>query len=146
MNVRALGLLGVVAFVAILGLILFAGPSAGSAANDFMHALQAGDVDRLTELSYVPKEDGQKIRKQWEFCIHTATPYYNFLWHPSFVRQISDDEVVVKMKVVKNAENSSSYDEDYDLCMVKVDNKWKVDVYRLNGKFYPALPKPSSDF
>ena len=66
MNVRALGLLGVVAFVAILGLILFAGPSAGSAANDFMHALQAGDVDRLTELSYVAGEDIRLSVKPWD--------------------------------------------------------------------------------
>ena len=133
------------ALVAILALAFLAGPSAGSTAGDFLRALQAGNVDRLTELSNVPKGEEAKLRKQWEFCIHAATPYYNFLWRSSFTKKITDEAEVVHIKLFKNADKPGSYDEDFEIPMVKVDGRWKVDIYRLTSKLYPALPRASSD-
>ena len=139
------GLVAGAVLLAFLGLAFFAAPSASSAANDFMRALKAGDVDKLVDLSYVPSEDIPKIRKQWEFCLHVATPYYNFAWRPSYSREISDTEFVVRMKVIKNSEKPTSYDEDFDIPLIKSGGKWKVDVYRLSDKFYPALPREGLD-
>jgi len=144
-GVRLLVIIACIALLLLVGLALFGGPSATSTATEFMRALQAGDVDKLTELSLVAPGDENKIRKQWEFCIHTATPYYNFLWQVQFAKQITDNEWVVSLKIIKNPQNPSSYDEPFEMTLDRVGRGWKVDVYRLSSKFYPALPRPGRD-
>jgi hypothetical protein len=144
-GVRLWVIVACVLLLGIIGLAVSAGPSATSTAEDFMRALQAGDVDRLTELSYVPAGHEAEIRKQWDFCVHKATPYYNFLWNVTFAKQISDDEYVVSLKVIKNATSPSAYDEPFEMPLERVGRGWKVDVYRLSSKFYPGLPREGWD-
>jgi hypothetical protein len=131
----------VLAIAVVAGLAIFAGASPTSAASDFLLALQSKDVDRLTELSYVPDGHKEELRKQWEFTTKTATPYYRFAWAVQHSKQISDEQAVVVVRIVKNSDNESSYDEQFELPMVKADGQWRVDVYRLSRTIHPALPR-----
>jgi hypothetical protein len=111
-----------------------------------MTALQKHDIDQLTELSAVPADQKGKLHKQWDFCLNTATPTYNFRWQFQYSAATGTDTEVVTVKMWKNADNPGSYDENFQVPLVKVDGRWKVDVYRMSSKFYPAIPRVDSDF
>ena len=131
----------VLALVLVVGLAFFSGGSPAGAASEFLTALQKRDIDTLTELSNVPESGKAALRKQWKFNAEVAAPYYNFAWEIQHTKQITSDQAVVAVKVIRNSEDPNAYDEPFELAMVKVDGQWKVDIYRLSRNFYPALPR-----
>jgi hypothetical protein len=145
-RVNLLVIFAVLALILVAGLALLSGASATGAAADFLAALQKQDVDALTELCNVPEGEKAKLRKDWEFTTKSATPYYNFAWSIKYAKRISDNEAAVAVKVIKNADASGSFDENFELPMVKVAGKWKVDIYRLSRNLYPALPRMGKSF
>jgi len=50
----------------------------------------------------------------------------------------------VSLKIVKNSQSLGAYDEPFEMTLERAGRDWKVDVYRLSTKFYPALPRSGS--
>lgn len=144
-RVNWLVLLACIGLVLIVGLMMLSGGSAASTAQEFMLALQRRDVDKLTELSNVAPAQKEKLHKQWDFCINTATPTYNFRWQFQYTQSTGPDSEVAMIKMWKSADAPGSYDELFQIPLVKIDGTWKVDVYRMSAKFYPAIPRVNSD-
>jgi len=133
--------LAILAIVIVVGLAFMSSGSPTSAAAKFLWALQRHNVDELVELSNVPEGDKAKLRQDWEFNLNVASKYYNFAWGISHAKQITNDQAVVAVKIKKNAEKPTAYEENFELPMVKVNGQWKVDIYRLSRKIYPSLPR-----
>ncbi len=106
-----------------------------------MDALDAGDVDTLTQMSYLDKDTEAQMREKWEFAVNTAGKYYKFRYEITAARQISEDTAQVTMQLIKDAINPSAYPEKSELPLVKVGDKWKVDVKGMSRDIYPALPR-----
>ena len=131
------GLAGLVMMVVIY---ILGRESASSVAQRFMLALAAGDAEKLTDLSYckdIPKQD---MQKKWDYAVHTAGPYYRFTWAITGEVETSGDSAAVKMMLTRAVNTQSSFEEPYDIPMVKTSDGWKVDVLGLNRKVFPALP------
>jgi hypothetical protein len=106
-----------------------------------MMALSTKDVDTLTKMSMMPGETDEQIRKQWDFTVNVAEKYYRCGWHIEGAAQPSPTTASVKLKVIHDADHPGSYDELYELPMVKVGEDWKVDVRGMSREFYPGLPR-----
>lgn len=128
--------------VAIVVLIFFAGESPAMAAGRFLLALQKRDVETLTELSYVPHGDTEAIRKDWDFTVNVANPNYRFVYRVLHVKELGGDEAVATVEMKKDAFSPAAYEENFQLPLVRKQGRWKVDVYNMSRKMYPALPRP----
>ncbi|MCX7799182.1 MAG: hypothetical protein N2109_02445 [Fimbriimonadales bacterium] len=128
--------------VAIVALIFFAGESPAVVTGRFLYALQLRDVDTLTELSYVPEGDAGHIRDDWDFTVNVANPNYRFTYRVLHVKELGGSDAVATVEMKKDAFSPAAYEENFQLPLVRKDGKWKVDVYNLSRKMYPALPRP----
>jgi hypothetical protein len=128
--------------VAIVVLIFFAGESPAGAAGRFLYALQQRDVNTLTELSYVPEGDASHIQDDWNFTVNVANPNYRFTYRVLHVKELGGDEAVATVEMKKDAFSPAAYEENFQLPLVRKNGKWKVDVYNISRKMYPALPRP----
>lgn len=133
-------ILGAVGFIALVGL-LFAGGSAPSpVAGEFMVALAKGDVNKLTELTYKGTKSEDEIKKDWDFTVHTASPYYRFTWKINDEHLLDDRDATVRLDVWRNM-GPRAYPEHYEIPLVKVNGAWKVRVEAINREMYPNLPR-----
>lgn len=132
---------GLVGTALVVVLLLLGGEAPTSVAGKFMTALSLGDVKTLADLSYLPGEDKAKITKEWDYTVNVTGPYYRFKFEIRSERIITDTEAAVSLSVWRNYFSGISYDEKYELPMVKVDGKWKVDVRGINREMYPGLPR-----
>lgn len=121
-------------------LVFFARDSAGATAGNFMTALAKGDVPELVRLSHMPEVSNEDLKKKWEFTVD-AGKYYRFTWKITAVEQLTETTGTAKMQVMRNATSGSSYEENFQLPLVKIDGEWKVDVSSMNRGLYPALPR-----
>lgn len=134
-------LIGLAVVVVFVGILAFAGRSGPTpSANAFLTALVKGDVDKLTDLSYYQGDRG-KLKEQWDFAVHQAGKYYAFTWRVKDEKQSNDTNAAVQIDIVRNVRSGSSYPENSEIPMVKVDGAWKVDVRSLDRDIYPALPR-----
>ncbi len=131
--------IGSVGFVLLLVVFLIPTSSPNTAANSFMSALADGDIEKLLLFSYY-NGDREKLRKQWEFSVNEAGKYYVFRWRNVGVKEADDQTAAVKLMVQRNY-GPESYDEKFDLPMVKVDGKWLVDVASVSRALFPAIPR-----
>lgn len=133
----AIGALGVV----VIGLFLFlAQESPATAANRFMVALAKGDVPQLMESSFYDG-DRENLRKQWDFATGVAGTYYRFSWRILNTVNSDSRNASVDMFVWRNATSPMTFEERFQLPMVRVDGQWKVDIKSVSRKLYPALPR-----
>lgn len=132
------GLLGV---FLIVGLAFFSGESASVAATRFMSALASRDIDTLTATSYIEKAPPYDIRKQWEYCMKVANPNYSFEWNVLGEVQPDDKTASVRLDIKRESNSPASYFEKFGLPLVKIDNKWLVDVRSIDRDMYPFLPR-----
>lgn len=132
---------GIACALLVAGLFFFSGESPTAAAGDFMNALAKGDVDTLTERSYMPGNTKEQIREKWKFTMTEVAPYYRFAWHIRSQKITSDDQAAVNLQFMKDFGNPASYDEKFELPMVKRDGKWLVEVRSIEREKFPGLPR-----
>lgn len=131
-----------VAAVALVGVGLFvAQESVTTVGSKFMDALARGDVNRLTEMSYISDLPKEEIRKRWEFAVNTAAPYYRFTWQVAGATETADGTGSVRLKIVRNVESGGGYEENFQLPLLKTGEGWKVDVRGISREMYPGLPR-----
>jgi hypothetical protein len=133
--------LAAVFVVGALLLTLFSGGTPTGSGAKFMNALANGDAEQLTELSHIDGRSEDQIRKGWEYAVKVAGPHYRFRWQVVSESKPSDDEAMVLLKVWRNAVRVDSYDERFQLPMLRIDGKWKVDVRGISREMYPGLPR-----
>lgn len=130
--------------IALIGMgtyfFVMAGASPASVANDFMIALAKGDAKGLAKLGYMAGMTPEQEEKIWAQTIERGE-YYRFGWHIKSASEANEEKASVVMDFMKNADLPGGYPEDFQLPMVKVDGKWKVDVHGIPRELYPALPR-----
>ncbi len=132
----------VVAFIVGLGaMVMTGGESPAKTAGRFMAALSDGDYKTLAELSYADGVSREEFERQWQYTTDVAAPYYQFTYDIKAETRPTKETAVVRMDFVKNAGASGTYDEEFQLPMVKTKDGWRVDVYSLNREFIPGLPR-----
>ncbi len=138
-RVHWIGLAAMVGIVALIVLVLMSGTSATAVASTFMEALAKGNVQKLTDLTYQGQKSKDQIKKDWDFTVNQASPYYRFSYQVKEEHLQNDNEGTVRLDVFRNL-GPSSYAEHFELPMQKVDGKWKVRVEAINREMYPFLP------
>jgi hypothetical protein len=135
-------LLGVVIVVGLIAVFLFAGRGGPTeTANKFMIALSRGDVDDLMKLTFVRNGEDAAMRKDYEFATQEASRYYTFIWRVKDEKQANDNTASVQLSVIRNVVRPGSFEENFEIPLVRTDGKWLVDVVSINGDLYPALPR-----
>ena len=131
-------LAGVLCLMLVAVLFLFSGQSPRSAAGSFMSALAKGDVNALTELSVIHDKPKEQVRKEWEETMKNARGYF-FAWNiVSYVQ--TGDTATVRLNRIEHPEASTSYEEHYELMLVRKKDGWKVDVPQIARTMFPYLP------
>lgn len=132
---------GIVAAFAVLAILFSRGTAPPDvAANRFFYALASRDVDGLMEFGYYQDADEDFVRRQWEYAVNIAGHHYIFSWEMKGTVSEDEDSAIVRIDFLRQ------WAEPGDVTLVKVDGKWKVDVFSISRDLYPALPKsdPSS--
>lgn len=140
-RINIVGLFGAIVVIFFGAVIFFSRESLTTVGNRFMTALQWGDVDTLTEMSDPGTSSKDEIRKEWDFAVHSAGRYYNFAYRVDSAVQNDDKSASVRLKVMRNVTNPGSYEENFQLPLVKVGNEWKVDIRGISREMYPGLPR-----
>lgn len=135
------GLLAVVVVAIVAAVFFLSKESLTTVGARFMNALAHGDVDTLTKLSYIGNESPDEIRKQWDYAVNKTGKYYNFSFQITGESQPDKNSGAVRMQVMRDLDNPSSYPENFQLPMIKVGDEWKVDVKGINREMYPGLPR-----
>lgn len=125
--------------VLIFGLLAFSKQSPATVGSQFMSALAEGNVDKLTDLTYMPGSEKNEIREKWEYATKVAGKHYIFNWQIKGDSQSDERTASVRVEVDKNMQG---YGDAYGLDIRKdEDGKWKVDVRSISREMYPGLPR-----
>ena len=127
--------------VGLLAMSLLSKDSPAQAGAQFMAALAAGDAEALTELSYSDDVTKEEMLDMWKYATQVSGRYFTFTYNVTGESMPSDDTAVVNMMYAERAGMSGSVEVPYELPMKLVDGEWKVDVFALNRKMYPGLPR-----
>jgi len=145
-RINIITLLAIVGVVAVVGILFMSGESPSVAGNRFLLALHNRDVDAVAAMSYVDSDTKitpDQIKDKWAYTLNEATPSYQFVAKVNFSKLIAPEEAIISIEMYKDADSSSSYPELFQIKLIKQDGKWKVDIFDIPRKFYPALPKPT---
>jgi len=132
-----LGLLGVIAIPIILFLL---GQSPEAAAKEFMAALAKGDVDKLTEMTYLPEPESD-IKSQWKHTFETSARNYVFGWQFGSTEKDGSDRAVVRVTITEFRGPETHGNDEANLPLIRKDGKWMVDMRSLSRSFFPGLPR-----
>ena len=134
--------LGVAACAGALVIVFLSSQeSLTTVASRFMSALSTGDVNTLTENSFLGSQSKEDIRKQWDYAVNGVSKYYRFTWRVTGSLKQSEDTGAVRLSVAKNADGAGAYEENFALPLIKREGKWLVDVRNISRDMYPALPR-----
>ena len=125
---------------AVIGLFLMAGESPNGVGVKFLTALANGNTKTLAELSYMDGNTPAEIEEKWKQT-HEISKYWYFAYQVQGTTIQDDKTATIRLEWVKNVSSPSAFGEKYELPMVKVDGKWKVDVRAISREMYPALPR-----
>lgn len=128
-------LVGVLAMAAVL---LSGGDDAQVRAATFMSALARGDAQKLAESTYVQGKSEAEILEAWKKTVEDAK-YYRFKYRILGI-QPTGDSAVVRMHVWRSY-RPGSYEENFQLDLVRQDGKWKVRGNGISREMYPFLPR-----
>ena len=106
-----------------------------------MSALADGDVDKLTELSYLDSVSDEEMKKKWEYTTSVVGPRYVFQFSIEDSVLQSDDKAVVRMELTTDSDKNSAYADRFELELKKIKGEWKVSVAALDRAIYPGLPR-----
>ncbi len=140
-RVSLLGLLSAICAIVIVALLFFSKETPTVAGTRFMAALESHDVSTLTKMTKMDGASEDAIRKQWDFSVNQAERYYRFQWKVDGATQSSPTTASVKVRMYRDADKASAFEEQEQLPMVKVGDEWKVDVRALSREFYNCLPQ-----
>lgn len=130
----------VVLMAAVVGLFLLAGESPTGVGTKFLTALANGNAKTLAELSYMEGETPAEMEEAWKKT-YEASKYWLFAYKVMGSTEQDANTASIRLEWVKNIANPSAYGEKFELPMVKVDGKWKVDVRAISRAMYPNLPR-----
>jgi hypothetical protein len=135
-------LVGAIVAIVMIGSVLFMGrQSINAVASKFMSSLATHDVNTLTDMTFLNGRNKEDVRKQWDFAVNDAGKHYIFVWRITSSKEADDKTASVSMQVVRNARSGTSYEEKFDLPLVKENGDWKVDVSAISRDLFPALPQ-----
>lgn len=140
-RVSPIAILVVLGIFALVALLFFSTESPAATGTRFMNALAKGDVNTLTETSFVSGKSTEQLRQDWEFATQTAAKHYMFRWKVIEARTLDDDTGTMRVQVERNF-GPGSYEENFGLQLRKIDSKWKVDAASISHEMYPGLPRP----
>jgi hypothetical protein len=136
-----LTIVAIVAAVAAVALFFLPGEGSSTTATRFMSALASGDTATLTELSYMGETPKEEIRKKWDYTMSVAGNY-RFYWDMDGLVRVNETEAGARVKIYHGTPKPVQFrDERFTLPLVKVDNRWLVDVRSINRTMFPALPR-----
>lgn len=130
----------IVIMVAVI--LIFSQESPKAAGTRFMDAMARGDVKTISSLSVLGKDDQPTIEKKWDRALNFVGKHYGFTWMITAESKASETSAAVRMQVERNIQDPSFYEEKFELPMIKVNGKWKVDVGNLDRRIFPGLPQP----
>lgn len=133
-------LAAIVSLLLIATLFLFNTSSPSTVAAEFMSALAKRDAATLTKLSIVGNKGPEEIRKQWETSLAFGK-HYLFAWKIVGAENSGDSSAAVRLSLLRNPVRQNSYDENFQLVLIKTDQGWKVDVPQISREMFPNLPK-----
>lgn len=125
---------------AVVVLFMMAGESPSGVASKFLTSLAKGDLKTVSELSYMEGLSQEQIRQKWDET-YSVTKHWLFAFAIADSSEQDERNATVRLKWVKSAMNPSAYEEKYELPLIKVDGKWKVDVRGMSREMYPSLPR-----
>ena len=132
---------GAAAVVILLAFFFFAGRNTPTAtAEEFMEALAKGDYVKLADISYTHGSDKQTLENEYKFATQEAGKNYSFIWRIKDEREADANTASVQISMMRNARRGTSYEENFEIPLIKQDGKWLVDVASINTLMYPALP------
>jgi hypothetical protein len=135
-------ILGLTALIVCVIVIFLSGrESLTSVGGRFMTALAAGDAPTLTSMTYMGTESPEAVRKQWDEAVGMAGRYYNFTWRILGADQADPRTGSVRLGVTRDVAAPGSYEQNYQLPLIKVGDEWKVDVRGISREMYPDLPQ-----
>lgn len=141
-RVSLVSILAIVAVALFAFVLLFSRESLSTIGARFMTALATHDVDTLTKMSYMGEGVAQdEIRKKWEFAVNDAGKYYRFRWRVLGATQASEKDAMIRLEIMRNSDNPATYEEKYQLPLIKVGDEWKVYVRGINREMFPGLPR-----
>lgn len=139
-KVHWMGVTTIVALVLVLGLIFKQGDTPSAGAARFMKALAAGDVDQLTENSFLDGLSEQELKQQWTTTVKDYLPHFLFLYTFTTEETNSDKLATVKMRYRPELDNDSGYERNLGVQLELVNGRWKVDIGSIDREIVPALP------
>lgn len=125
---------------AVIGLFLLAGESPTGVTGKFLTALAKGDSKTLASLSFMDGLSEAEIEKKWQQT-HAMSKYWTFAFKMQGSNEQDANSATVRLEWMKNAMNPNSYGEKFEVPLIKVDGKWKVDVRGISRDMYPSLPR-----
>jgi hypothetical protein len=130
---------GAVGIVLVAVILLSTGGTPTSAGIRFLNALGSGDVNTLVEAGRIAEKSAEEEKEAWEFTLDVAQ-HYRFKYAVLGELNPSPDRATLRLNVWRN-HGPASYEEPFDLPMVKEDGKWLVDVKAMSREMFPALPR-----
>lgn len=134
-------IIGIVVVAMLAYVILMTRESVTTVGTRFMSSLAKGDVNTLTEMTFLEGRDKEDVRKQWDFSVNQVGKHYRFAWRIVSAREIGSDSAAVRLQVVRDLESSAAYEENFQLPLRKENGAWKVDVSNISRDMFPALPR-----
>lgn len=125
---------------AVIGLFLLAGESPTGVGTKFLTALANGNEKQLAELSHMDGLTQAQIEEKWKGTYETSK-YWLFAYRVLGTTKQDANTATIRLDWIKNAANPGSYEEKFELPMVLIDGKWKVDVRAISREMYPGLPR-----
>ncbi len=139
-RVSIIVIITVVLVAGVVGLFLLAGESPTGVGTRFLTALANGDAKTLADLSYMEGKSPAEIEGAWKET-YESSKYWLFAYKVIGSTEQDSSSATIRLDWVKNIANPSAYAEKFELPMVKVDGKWKVDVRAISREMYPNLPR-----
>ena len=134
-------ILAIVSVVLLVGLLSLSRESLTSVGSRFMVALKEGNVEQLTKMSYLGNGSEEEMRRDWELAVNTAGRYYKFEFRILGATQESSDTASVRTQVIRDSDRPGSFEENFQIPLVRVGDEWKVDVRSISSQLYPGLPR-----
>lgn len=110
-------------------------------AEEFMHALDTKDVDRLVALSHFesPPPD---LREQWDNCVNVGARNFVYLWRIEDVGRPIGGRVSVKFVFAEfRSPKGEELPELFELPLIDTAEGWKVNMDAIPRRFFPYLPR-----
>jgi hypothetical protein len=140
-RINVIGAVVVAGIVALLVMVMLSGEGPATAGGRFMVALEKGDVKTLVDMSYSDGISKEELQKKWEYGTQVVAPHYRFVYTVNGASETSNDTASLRMTLTRDVDNPSAFEEKFELPLKKKDGRWLVDVFSIDRRMYPGLPR-----